>query len=119
MAMWENKVIFNSFFWNINPFDQWGVDLGKTNTKSELDKFCDAMIAIKKEIVEIESGKMPQEDNVLVNAPHTVYDICDDWNHPYSKENAVFPSEWNKENKFWPYVSRIDNAFGDRNFFCF
>ena len=90
----------------------------ESETKSELDKFCDAMIAIKKEIIEIESGKMPQEDNVLVNAPHTVHDICDDWNHPYSKESAVFPTQWNKENKFWPYVSRIDNAFGDRNFFC-
>ena len=90
----------------------------ESETKSELDKFCDAMIAIKKEIIEIESGKMPQEDNVLVNAPHTVHDICDDWNHPYSKESAVFPTKWNKENKFWPYVSRIDNAFGDRNFFC-
>ena len=76
------------------------------------------MIAIRKEIEEIESGKMPQEDNVLVNSPHTVHDICDDWDHPYSKENAVFPTKWNKENKFWPYVSRIDNAFGDRNFFC-
>ena len=76
------------------------------------------MIAIRKEIEEIESGKMTQEDNVLVNAPHTVNDICDDWNHPYSKESAVFPTQWNKENKFWPYVSRIDNAFGDRNFFC-
>ena len=90
----------------------------ESETKSELDKFCNAMIAIKKEIIEIESGKMPQEDNVLVNAPHTVHDICDDWNHPYSKENAVFPAQWSKENKFWPYVSRIDNAFGDRNFFC-
>ena len=47
-----------------------------------------------------------------------LHDICDDWNHPYSKESAVFPTQWNKENKFWPYVSRIDNAFGDRNFFC-
>ena len=90
----------------------------ESESKSELDKFCNAMIAIKNEIVEIESGKMPKDDNVLVNAPHTVHDICDDWNHPYSKEHAVFPAQWNKENKFWPYVSRIDNAFGDRNFFC-
>ena len=90
----------------------------ESETKSELDKFCDAMIAIKTEIVEIESGKMPKDDNVLVNAPHTVHDICDNWNHPYTKEHAVFPTQWNKENKFWPYVSRIDNAFGDRNFFC-
>jgi glycine dehydrogenase len=90
----------------------------ESESKSELDKFCNAMIAIKNEIVEIESGKMPKDDNVLVNAPHTVHDICGDWNHPYSKEHAVFPTQWNKENKFWPYVSRIDNAFGDRNFFC-
>ena len=90
----------------------------ESESKSELDKFCNAMIAIKNEIIEIECGKMPKDDNVLVNAPHTVHDICDDWNHPYSKEHAVFPTQWNKENKFWPYVSRIDNAFGDRNFFC-
>ena len=90
----------------------------ESESKSELDKFCNAMISIKKEINDIISGAAPKDDNLLVNAPHTVNDLCDDWKHPYSKEDAVFPMEWIKENKFWPYVSRIDNAFGDRNFFC-
>jgi glycine dehydrogenase len=90
----------------------------ESESKNELDRFCEAMIGIKKEINEIIGGKIPQDNNVLVNAPHTVSDICEDWDRPYSKEKAVFPKEWIKENKFWPYVSRIDNAYGDRNFFC-
>ncbi len=90
----------------------------ESESKNELDRFCEAMIGIKKEINEIIEGKIPQDNNVLVNAPHTVSDICEDWDRPYSKEKAVFPKEWIKENKFWPYVSRIDNAYGDRNFFC-
>ena len=90
----------------------------ESESKSELDKFCDAMISIRKEIKDIESEKVSKEDNVLVNSPHTVKDLCEEWLHPYSKEKAVFPKSWVKENKFWPYVSRIDNAFGDRNFFC-
>ena len=73
---------------------------------------------VKKEIDEITEGKVPKDNNVLVNSPHTIQDICDDWDRPYSKNKAVFPKEWIKENKFWPYVSRIDNAYGDRNFFC-
>jgi glycine dehydrogenase len=76
------------------------------------------MIGIKKEIDDIVSGKVSKEDNVLINAPHTVREICSEWAHPYSREQAVFPKAWIKENKFWPYVSRIDNAYGDRNFFC-
>ena len=90
----------------------------ESESKSELDKFCDAMISIRKEIKDIESEKVSKEDNVLVNSPHTIKDLCEEWLHPYSKEKAVFPTSWVKENKFWPYVSRIDNAFGDRNFFC-
>ena len=90
----------------------------ESESKSELDKFCDAMISIRNEIKDIEIEKVSKEDNVLVNSPHTVKDLCEDWSHPYSKEQAVFPTSWVKENKFWPYVSRIDNAFGDRNFFC-
>ena len=90
----------------------------ESESKDELDRFCSAMIQIKKEIDEIAEGKVPQENNVLVNSPHTIQDICDDWDRPYSKNKAVFPKKWIKENKFWPYVSRIDNAYGDRNFFC-
>ena len=94
------------------------VEPTESESKEELDRFCDAMIGIKKEINDIASGKASKEDNVLINAPHTVREICSEWAHPYSREQAVFPKAWIKENKFWPYVSRIDNAYGDRNFFC-
>ena len=94
------------------------VEPTESETKEELDRFCDAMIGIKKEIDDIASGKVSKEDNVLINAPHTVGEICSEWAHPYSREQAVFPKAWIKENKFWPYVSRIDNAYGDRNFSC-
>ena len=94
------------------------VEPTESESKEELDRFCDAMIEIKKEINDIASGKVSKEDNVLINAPHTVREICSEWTHPYSREQAVFPKTWIKENKFWPYVSRIDNAYGDRNFFC-
>ena len=90
----------------------------ESESKDELDRFCDAMIQIKKEINDIADGKTSKEDNVLINAPHTIGEVCDKWNHPYSREEAIFPISWIKENKFWPYVSRIDNAYGDRNFFC-
>jgi glycine dehydrogenase len=90
----------------------------ESESKEELDRFCTAMIEIKKEINEIADRKVPSDNNVLINAPHTIQDLCEDWNRPYTKNKAVFPIEWIKENKFWPYVSRIDNAYGDRNFFC-
>jgi len=90
----------------------------ESESKSELDRFCDSMISIRKEINSIEIGELSKEDNPLINAPHTIQDICDNWIHPYTKNQAVFPLEWIKENKFWPYVSRVDNAYGDRNFFC-
>tara|TARA_B100001029_G_scaffold100616_1_gene82730 strand:+ start:4093 stop:6909 length:2817 start_codon:yes stop_codon:yes gene_type:complete len=90
----------------------------ESESKDELDRFCDAMINIKKEINDIADGKKSKEDNVLINAPHTIGEVCSEWNHPYSREEAVFPISWIRENKFWPYVSRIDNAYGDRNFFC-
>ena len=94
------------------------VEPTESESKEELDRFCDAMIGIKKEIDDIASGKVSKEDNVLINAPHTIGEICSEWAHPYSREQAVFPKAWIKENKFWPYVSRIDNAYGDRNFSC-
>ena len=94
------------------------VEPTESESKEELDRFCDTMIGIKQEIDEIVSGKASKKNNVLINAPHTVGEICSEWDHPYSREQAVFPKAWIKENKFWPYVSRIDNAYGDRNFFC-
>ncbi|WP_438822830.1 aminomethyl-transferring glycine dehydrogenase [Planktothrix pseudagardhii] len=95
------------------------VEPTESESKAELDRFCDAMIAIRAEISEIESGVMDTTNNVLKNAPHTAASlICGEWNHPYSREQAAYPAPWTKEHKFWPSVGRIDNAFGDRNFVC-
>ncbi len=91
----------------------------ESESKEELDRFCSAMISIKKEIDEIISGKADKEDNVLKNAPHTAKAvITDDWKHSYSREKAVYPLKWVKESKFWPSVARVDNAYGDRNLIC-
>ncbi len=95
------------------------VEPTESESKEELDRFCDAMISIRKEVEEIEQGKANPEDNVLKNAPHTAESlISSDWNHPYSREQAAYPAPWTREHKFWPAVGRIDNAFGDRNFVC-
>ncbi len=85
----------------------------------ELDRFCEAMLSIRKEIAEIESGSADKTDNVLKNAPHTAkHLISDEWKHSYSREKAAYPLDWVRENKFWPSVGRVDNAYGDRNFVC-
>jgi glycine dehydrogenase len=95
------------------------VEPTESESKPELDRFCDAMIAIYQEIYEIESGAMDATNNMLKNAPHTaIYLLCGEWNHPYSREQAAYPAPWTKEHKFWPSVGRIDNVFGDRNFVC-
>ncbi len=95
------------------------VEPTESESKQELDRFCDALIAIREEVAAIEFGKMDIEDNVLKNAPHTAESlIVGEWNHPYSREQAAYPAPWNKEYKFWPSVGRIDAAFGDRNFVC-
>jgi glycine dehydrogenase len=91
----------------------------ESETKAELDKFCDAMISIRAEIQEIEDGKADKVENVLKNAPHTATMVLTgEWNLPYSREKAVFPIAYVKEGKFWPTVRRIDSAFGDRNLVC-
>jgi glycine dehydrogenase len=91
----------------------------ESESKAELDRFCEAMISIREEIREIESHLADPSDNVLKNAPHTAKaTITDNWEHPYSREKAVFPLKWVKENKFWPNVGRVDNALGDRNLIC-
>jgi glycine dehydrogenase len=91
----------------------------ESESKEELDRFCDAMISIRQEIHEIEQGTMSREDNPLKNAPHTAAAIAsDEWHHPYSRQRAAFPSPWTKNFKFWPAVGRIDNAYGDRNLVC-
>ncbi len=91
----------------------------ESESKEELDRFCSAMINIRREIDEISSGITDKEDNVIKNAPHTAKAvITDDWKHSYSREKAVYPLKWVKETKFWPSVARVDNAFGDRNLIC-
>ncbi len=91
----------------------------ESESKSELDRFCEAMISIRKEIQEIEDGRADKINNLLKNAPHTMEQVCSDsWNKPYSRQKAAFPLPWIQDRKFWPAVSRIDNAWGDRNFFC-
>lgn len=95
------------------------VEPTESESKQELDRFCDALIEIREEVAAIESGKMDIHDNLLKNAPHTAESlIVGEWNHPYSREQAAYPAPWNKEYKFWPSVGRIDAAFGDRNFVC-
>ena len=84
----------------------------------ELDRFCDAMLAIHGEIVAVENNKLDKEDNPLVNAPHTQRDLVGDWTHPYSREIAAFPSTAQWQSKFWPAVNRVDNVYGDKNLFC-
>ena len=86
---------------------------------AELDRFCDAMIAIRGEIDRVAAGTWPREDNPLKNAPHTSATVAGDaWDHPYSREVAAFPAPWVRSHKFWPAVGRVDNAYGDRNLIC-
>ncbi|MBD2515358.1 aminomethyl-transferring glycine dehydrogenase [Nostoc sp. FACHB-973] len=95
------------------------VEPTESESKQELDRFCEALIAIRQEIAEIESGKVDIQDNLLKNAPHTAESLLTgEWHHPYSREQAAYPAPWTREHKFWPAVSRIDAAFGDRNFVC-
>jgi glycine dehydrogenase len=86
--------------------------------KAELDRFCDAMIQIREEIQAVADGRYDPTDNPLHNAPHTALMLAGEWAHPYSREEAAFPADWIKENKFWPAVGRVDNVYGDRNLFC-
>jgi glycine dehydrogenase len=95
------------------------VEPTESEAKAELDRFCDVMISIKKEIDEIELGVADKADNVLKNAPHTAESvITDDWNHTYTRQKAVYPLDWLKHSKFWPAVGRVNNGYGDRNLVC-
>ena len=95
------------------------VEPTESESKEELDRFCDAMIAIRKEAEAIEEGKIDAGDNPLKNAPHTAADLLvEDWSHPYSREDAAYPAPWTREYKFWASVGRINNAYGDRNLVC-
>ena len=91
----------------------------ESESKRELDQFCDAMILIKKEIQDIIDGKLDKNDNPLTNAPHTAQFVSNDnWDHAYSRTQAAYPAKWLKEHKYWPSVGRVDNAYGDRNLVC-
>jgi len=91
----------------------------ESEPKEELDRFCDAMISIRQEIAEIESGAADRQQNVLKNAPHTAEVVCGDrWEHPYPREKAAYPAPWLRRMKFWPAVGRVNNAYGDRNVVC-
>jgi glycine dehydrogenase len=86
---------------------------------AEIDRFCDAMIAIRAEIQEVIDGKADRQNNVLKNAPHTAAAVTsDDWPHPYSRHQAAYPLPFVRAKKFWPSVGRIDNPYGDRNLMC-
>lgn len=91
----------------------------ESESKSELDRFIASMESILEEIEEVGTGKVDKLDNVLKNAPHTALEVSSDsWNHAYLRHKAAYPLEWIKENKFWPSVARLDDAYGDRNLVC-
>ena len=92
------------------------VEPTESESLEEIDRFCDVLLQIRQEIADVESGKADKEDNVLLNAPHPEYEVvADEWNHPYSRKQAAYPTEWVAQTKFWCPVGRVDNGFGDRN----
>mgnify|MGYP001811851927 FL=1 len=91
----------------------------ESESKEELDRFCEAMIAIRQEIRDIEEGRMDPDDNPLKNAPHTVDMVCaDEWEHAYSREQAAYPLPSLRNNKYWSPVGRVDNVYGDTHVYC-
>jgi len=95
------------------------VEPTESETRAELDRFCDALVAIRGEIRDVEEGRLPVEASPLRRAPHTARAVtAQSWDRPYSREQAAFPAPWVRESKFWPAVARIDNTWGDRNLFC-
>jgi len=91
----------------------------ESEDKAELDRFCDALLGIREEIRAIEEGKADKKDNALKNAPHTQFMVtADEWSHAYSRQEAAYPLDWVKHNKFWPSVGRVNNTYGDRNLVC-
>ena len=92
------------------------VEPTESESLAEIDRFCDVLLQIRQEIADIESGKADKTDNVLINAPHPEYEVVsDEWTHPYSRQQAAYPTEWVAATKFWCPVGRVDNGFGDRN----
>jgi glycine dehydrogenase len=95
------------------------VEPTESEPKEELDRFCEAMISIRQEIREIETGEADRENNLLKNAPHPLADLlAEEWDRPYSRERAGFPHPSTREHKIWPPIGRLDAAAGDRNLVC-
>ena len=95
------------------------VEPTESESQPELDRFCDALIAIRQEIAAIESGQADPQNNLLKHAPHSAATLLSDhWDRPYSRQQAAYPTQWTREHKFWAAVDRIDNAYGDRNLVC-
>ena len=95
------------------------VEPTESESKAEIDRFCEALLQIRQEMIAIGTGKVDKEDNLLKNAPHTAIEVAADvWKHTYGREEAAYPLPWVRENKFWPTVSRIDSGYGDRNLVC-
>nr|MDJ0934407.1 glycine dehydrogenase (aminomethyl-transferring) [Kiloniellales bacterium] len=90
----------------------------ESESRAELDRFCDAMIQIRQEIAEVEAGKADADNNLLKNAPHGDHLLGGDWTYPYDQEAAFFPLPGSREDKFWPPVGRVDNVAGDRHLVC-
>jgi glycine dehydrogenase len=90
----------------------------ESESKQEIDRFCDAMIAIREEISKVQSGEWTVDNNPLRNAPHTMLDLADNWDRPYSQQVAIFPKGVSTSTKYWPTVNRVDNVYGDRNLIC-
>jgi glycine dehydrogenase len=91
----------------------------ESEARDELDRFCDALIAIRAEVRAIERGTADRNDNPLKHAPHTMRAvISDSWSHSYGREQAAFPAAWTRERKFWPAVARVESAYGDRHLVC-
>ena len=91
----------------------------ESESLAELDRFVESLVAIKRECEQIRDGEADAEDNPVKMAPHTAQEACaDTWTHPYGRERAVFPLPWIQANKFFPYVTKIDGGYGDRNLCC-
>ena len=91
----------------------------ESESKAELDRFCDALIAIRGEIQDIEDGTLPRDNNPLKQAPHTAFVVtADEWTRPYSRQRAAWPLPWVKAHKLWPAVGRVNNVLGDRKLVC-
>ena len=116
----HNGRVAHEMIFDLRPFKHAaGASVDELDVAKRLNRFCDALIAIRDEIAAVVEGKVDAKDNVLKNAPHTAAEVtADTWTHPYTREQAAYPLPWVRANKFWPAVSRIDNPYGDRNLVC-